>query len=60
MSVINSDKRGDLYVILKVITPTNLTARQKELLEEFRDLSEDDNCQPEIKTFLDKIKDLFK
>ena len=60
MSVLNSDKRGDLFVILKVITPTNLTTRQKELLEEFRSLSEDDNCQPEIKTFVDKIKDLFK
>ena len=60
MSIMSSDKRGDLFVILKVVTPTNLTTRQKELLEEFRDLSGDDNCQPEIKTFLDKIKDLFK
>lgn len=59
MSIMNSDKRGDLFVILKVVTPTNLTSRQKELLEEFRDLSEDDNCQPEIKSFLDKVKDLF-
>lgn len=60
MSILNSDKRGDLFVILKVVTPTNLTSRQKELLEEFRDITGDDSCQPEIKTFLDKIKDLFK
>ena len=32
----------------------------KELLEEFRSLSEDNNCQPEIKSFFNKIKDLFK
>lgn len=60
MSIMESDRRGDLYVVLNVETPTNLTARQKELLEEFRILSKDDNCQPQIKTFLDKIKDLFK
>lgn len=60
MSILNSDRRGDLFVLLKVVTPTNLSTRQKELLEEFRAISGDDDCQPEIKTFLDKIKDLFK
>ena len=60
MKIMESERRGDLFVILKVVTPTNLSAKQKELLEEFKSLSEDDNCQPEIKTFLDKIKDLFK
>lgn len=60
MSIMNQDKRGDLYVILNVVTPTNLSAREKELLEEFRSLSEDNNCQPEIKSFFNKIKDLFK
>ena len=60
MQIMDSDKRGDLFVILNVVTPTNLSARQKELLEEFRTLSKDNGCQPEIKTFVDKIKDLFK
>ena len=60
MSILDSDRRGDLFVLLKVVTPTNLNTRQKELLEEFRAISGDDDCQPEIKTFLDKIKDLFK
>lgn len=60
MRIMDSERRGDLFVILNVETPTNLTAKQKELLEEFRSLSKDDNCQPQIKTFLDKIKDLFK
>ena len=40
--------------------PHELTAKQKEILEEFKSLSEDNNCQPEIKTFVDKIKDFFK
>lgn len=60
MRIMDSEKRGDLYVVLNVVIPTNLSVRQKELLEEFRLLSKDDACQPEIKTFLDKIKDLFK
>lgn len=60
MRIMDSERRGDLFVILSVMTPTRLNARQKELLEEFRALSKDDNCQPEIKTFFDKIKDLFQ
>lgn len=32
------DKRGDLYITLKVKLPENLTNKEKELLEEFRKL----------------------
>ena len=60
MTILRSKSRGDLFVKLRVETPVNLTARQKELLEEFRALSPDDSCQPEAKGFFDKIKDLFK
>ena len=59
MSILRSKNRGDLYIRLRVETPVNLTARQKELLEEFRSISNEVNCQPEAKSFLDKIKDLF-
>ena len=59
MTMVRSEKRGDLFVKLRVETPVNLTARQKELLEEFRSVSKDDKCQPESKSFFDKIKDLF-
>ncbi|MBQ9235726.1 MAG: molecular chaperone DnaJ [Alphaproteobacteria bacterium] len=58
MSILRSTSRGDLFVKLKVETPVNLTARQKELLEEFRKESGED-CQPQEKSFLDKIKALF-
>ena len=60
MTIIRSQRRGDLFVKMRVETPVNLTPKQKELLEAFRAESEDDNCQPEAKGFFDKIKDLFK
>lgn len=59
MTIMRSNRRGDLFIKLRVETPVNLSARQKELLEEFRSISKDDNCQPEAKSFFDKIKDLF-
>lgn len=59
MPMIRSTRRGDLFVKLRVETPVNLSPRQKELLEEFRSLSKDDNCQPESKSFFERIKDLF-
>lgn len=59
MTILRSPRRGDLFVKLRVETPVNLSIRQKELLEEFRVISKDENCQPESKGFFDKIKDLF-
>lgn len=59
MSMLRSTRRGDLFIKLRVETPVNLSSRQKELLEEFRSISKDENCQPESKGFFDKIKDLF-
>ncbi len=45
---------GDMFIELAVETPTNLTSRQKELLEEFEKLSEDNN--PETKSFFSSVK----
>ena len=59
MNVLRSKNRGDLFVKIRVETPVNLNSKQKELLEEFRRISKDENCQPEAKSFFDKIKDLF-
>ena len=59
MTMIRSKGRGDLFVKLRVETPVNLSAKQKELLEEFRSISQDESCQPESKSFFDKVKDLF-
>ena len=50
--------RGDQHVRIKVLTPQNLSAKQKELLQEFGKLS-GDKVNPEQKSFTDKLKDLF-
>lgn len=50
--------KGDLLVRLFVETPTGLSERQKQLLQEFSEL-EDPNNLPKRKSFLDKIKGFF-
>jgi molecular chaperone DnaJ len=55
----NDGRKGDLVLHLKVVTPRKLTPRQEEL---FRELGEIDgvNVPPERKSFLDRIKGLFR
>lgn len=55
MPVLQGRGRGDLVVELTVETPTKLSARQRELLEEFRCLETGDEC-PESQGFFAKIK----
>jgi molecular chaperone DnaJ len=50
--------RGDIYVRIFVEVPTRLTARQRELLEEFAEESGTE-VSPAAKGFLDKLRDLF-
>lgn len=50
--------RGDQLVLLRVEVPTKLSARQRELLEEFaREGGQEIN--PEHQSFFDKVKELF-
>ena len=56
---LRSSGRGDEHVVIKVLTPKNLSARQEELLREFGELS-GDKVNPEQKSFLDNLKNLFK
>lgn len=50
--------RGNQLVVLRVETPTRLSSRQKELLEEFaREGGED--IHPMGKSFLEKVKEMF-
>jgi molecular chaperone DnaJ len=61
--VVHSSARGDQHVIVKVVTPTNLTPRQKELLEEFARLEREQNEQNGKNIFRDlfeKTKDVFQ
>ncbi len=50
--------RGDIFVRIFVEVPTRLTARQRELLEEFAEES-GQNVSPEHRSFVEKLKDFF-
>jgi molecular chaperone DnaJ len=54
MPALRGGTHGDMFIELAVETPVNLTARQKDLLREFEDLSEDNN--PESKSFFSSVK----
>jgi len=51
---------GDQNVRIRVVTPTNLTERQKELLREFNDLSGHDAADETEESFFSKVKRAFK
>ncbi|MEX5728023.1 molecular chaperone DnaJ [Rhodovulum iodosum] len=54
MPALRGGGHGDMFIELSVETPVNLTSRQKELLREFEELSEDNN--PEGSSFFKKVK----
>ncbi len=54
MPALRGGGAGDLYIELSVETPVNLTAKQRELLHEFEELSKDNN--PESSDFFSKVK----
>lgn len=58
MSILQNKNVGDLFVRFKVETPTKLTARQKELLQQFE--AESKGNSPESAGFFEKLKDLLK
>ena len=59
MPVLRSKLTGDMYIQVEVETPTNLSKRQRELLEEFQKLS-DTGTSPESQSFFDRMKGLFE
>ena len=52
---------GDLYCHVALETPVKLTSRQKELLREFEEISQQDPDahNPRAKSFMDKVRDFF-
>lgn len=61
--VVHSTARGDEHVIVKVVTPTNLTPEQKHLLEEFARLEREQSEQNDKNIFrnlFEKTKDVFQ
>jgi len=57
MPALRGGNPGDMFIELAVETPVNLTSRQKELLREFEDMSEDNN--PELKSFFSSVKSFW-
>ncbi|MEL7188094.1 MAG: molecular chaperone DnaJ [Pseudomonadota bacterium] len=58
MPVLQGRGRGDLVVEVAVETPTKLSRKQKEILEQFRETETGDEC-PESKGFFSKLKEAF-
>jgi molecular chaperone DnaJ len=56
--VLNGHGKGDLYVEVRVQTPSKLTKRQRELLQELQGSTQMEN-RPERRTLLGKVKDMF-
>ena len=58
MPAIKTIQKGDMFIEMAVETPVNLTAKQKELLREFEELSEDNN--PETNSFFSSVKTFWE
>jgi molecular chaperone DnaJ len=58
MPILRSRQQGDLYIQAEVETPKNLTKRQKELLKEFEEAS-NEKTNPESTGFFARMKDFF-
>ncbi|MCA3655858.1 MAG: molecular chaperone DnaJ [Methylobacterium sp.] len=58
---VRSNNHGDLMCHVVVETPVNLTARQKELLQEFEAISSKDSARhnPRAKSWMDRVKEFF-
>lgn len=56
--VLNGHGKGDLFVDIRVQTPSKLTKRQRELLQELEGITQVEN-RPQRRTLLGKVKDIF-
>ena len=59
MPVLRSPQMGDLYIQINVETPQKLSRRQRELLEEFDEISSEQNS-PASSGFFGKMKGFFE
>ncbi len=51
---------GDQHVKVRVVTPTKLTSRQKEILKEFNEIADNDPLSKEEDSFFKRFKKAFK
>ena len=59
ISDVNGYGKGNLTFRVKIITPRNLTDRQKEILREFSNEREE-HLTEHKKNFFEKVKELFE
>ena len=59
MPVLNGRGQGDMVIQVEVETPTRLSGKQKELLEEFRKTETGDEC-PASSSFFRKLKGIWE
>lgn len=59
MPVLRSSQTGDLYIQIQIETPQKLTKRQRELLQEFEEISSKEN-NPESSGFFARMKEFFE
>ena len=58
-SRVNSSRRGNLVVQVKVVVPTNLDSRQRAMMEELASTTDDADGKPREKGWFNKIRDAF-
>lgn len=58
MPVLQTNRLGDLYVEIRVETPTKLNEKQKRILKEFSEINKK-NTSPETNSYLDSLKRIF-
>ena len=58
MPVLQGRGRGDMVIQIEVETPSKLSAKQKEILREFRETETGDEC-PQSRGFFDKVKGIW-
>lgn len=59
MSQLRSRARGDMYIEIEVETPRNLSPKQREILDQFREAGGDSNS-PKSTDFFDRVKTLWE
>ncbi len=57
--VLQGHGRGDLKVVVNVLVPSHVTDDQRELLEQFAELSGESTYEPD-QSFLDKVRAVFR
>lgn len=59
MTILKSSARGDAYVLIDIILPSNLNSSQKRKLEDFEKSLDSSNYSKKHRSFTSRIKEMF-